>query len=106
MSEPYSGDVRASKWRCGPVTLPVAPDRPICWPGVTCWPTETPMEDRWPYCVYMPSAILITIWLPYAPPQPVDTTVPEPTAWTVVPLAAWKSMPVWEPDDHKELLAL
>src|ERR1044072_5273554 len=51
MSEPYSAVVRASKCRCGPVTLPVAPDRPICWPGVTFWPTETPIEERWPYWV-------------------------------------------------------
>ncbi|CAM5335225.1 hypothetical protein SAURM35S_07040 [Streptomyces aurantiogriseus] len=64
MSEPYSGVVRASKCRCGPVTLPVAPERPIRWPGVTFWPTETLMDDRWPYWVYVPSFIRITTWLP------------------------------------------
>ncbi|CAM5695364.1 hypothetical protein SALBM311S_00972 [Streptomyces alboniger] len=105
MSEPYSALVRASKCRWGPVTLPVAPERPICAPGVTACPTETPMDDRWPYWVYVPSFILITIWLPYDPPQPASTTVPEPTAWTVVPVEAWKSMPVWLPEDHRELLA-
>src|SRR3954468_9558044 len=101
MSEPYSAVVRASKCRCGPVTLPVAPDSPICWPGVTDWPTETPMDDRWPYWVYVPSAILITISLPYDPPQPVSTTVPRPTACTEAPLAAWKSIPVWLPGDPR-----
>ncbi len=39
------------------------------------------------------------------PAQPVETTVPTPTACTGVPVAAWKSMPVWDPEDHRELLA-
>ena len=101
MSEPYSALVRASKCRCGPVELPVEPDRPICWPGVTFWPTETPIDERWPYWVYVPSFILMTTLLPYAPPQPASTTAPEPTRLTSVPEAAWKSMPVWLPEDHR-----
>ena len=40
--------------------------------------------------------------LPYAPPQPASTTVPAPTATTSVPEAAWKSMPVWLPDDQRD----
>ena len=54
----------------------------------------------WPYWVYVPSFILITMLLPYAPPQPASTTVPAPTACTGVPVAAWKSMPVWLPEDQ------
>ena len=56
--------------------------------------------------MYVPSFILITMLLPYAPPQPASTTVPEPTAWTLVPEAAWKSMPVWLPEDHRPPEAL
>ena len=30
-----------AKCRCGPVVKPVLPDRPICWPARTRWPTRT-----------------------------------------------------------------
>ena len=34
---------RTSRWRCGPVMLPVEPTVPICWPALTVSPAETPI---------------------------------------------------------------
>jgi hypothetical protein len=36
----------SDQWRCGPVTLPVAPTVPIRSPGATCRPTVTSMLSR------------------------------------------------------------
>ena len=44
--------------------------------------------------------ILITTLLPNEPPLPASTTLPVATARTSVSQAAWKSMPVWLPEDH------
>ena len=63
-------------------------------PPVTVWPAETPSDERWAYWEYMPSGCRMTTSLPYAPPQPADTTVPGPMDRTLVPEAAWKSAPV------------
>ena len=35
---------QTSKWRCGPVALPVIPIRPTCWPRPTLWPFPTVSE--------------------------------------------------------------
>ena len=39
-----------SKCRCGPVDLPVLPERPIYLPGPTDCPFDTPIVDR---CMYL-----------------------------------------------------
>src|SRR5690349_12977928 len=54
-----SGSIRAvpslaPQWRCGPVTRPVMPARPMRSPLCTASPTATRNSDRWKYIVYSP----------------------------------------------------
>lgn len=95
MSEPKPGPVRTSKCRCGPVLLPVEPERAMRWPATTRCPAFTLSAERWPYWLYLPSACRITTSYPYEPPQPAETTWPAAMALTVVPVDTAKSTPVW-----------
>ncbi len=55
---------RTSRCRCGPVTLPVAPTRPIRWPEVTSWPGLTWIALWWQYHSSVPSSSVSTVRLP------------------------------------------
>ncbi len=43
----YSPFTCTSRCRCGPVTQPVAPERPMIWPCRTLSPSETRRSLRW-----------------------------------------------------------
>ena len=51
------GAGRTSKWRCGPVELPVDPTTPICSPAATNTPSPTVIADGWAYQVFVPSRV-------------------------------------------------
>ncbi len=91
---------RASRCRCGPVTLPVAPTRPICWPCATRARRVVRIADMCAYSDDRPPPWLIWTCWPYGPPVATCETVPAATARTGVPVAAGKSRPVCRPEDH------
>lgn len=45
---------RTSKCRCGPVDLPVEPEREMISPASTVWPTWASRRELWPYKVDSP----------------------------------------------------
>ncbi len=53
--------VWTSRWRWAPVTLPVAPTRPITSPVLTFWPTLTLIDDWWAYQISVPSSRVSTV---------------------------------------------
>src|ERR1044072_789161 len=91
---------RASRWRCGPVTLPVAPTEPTRAPCLMPMPTLAAIADMCAYSDDSPPPWEMVTCLPYGPPLVADLTVPLSTATTVVPVGAGKSRPVCRPLDH------
>src|SRR5262245_27094460 len=88
---------RTSKWRCGPVEIPVLPTSPMTCPGVTTSPTLT---STWLWCPYRVASDVpwsITTQLPYPPQSPATTTIPAAAAWIGVRDSAPKSRPGWKP---------
>ena len=55
---------RTSRWRWGPVVLPVEPTAPMTSPPVTVSPTSTLIADWWQYQSSVPSSSVMMVWLP------------------------------------------
>src|ERR1044072_6897542 len=95
---------RASRWRCGPVTLPVAPTEPTRAPCLMPMPTLAAISDLCAYSDDAPPPWEMVTFLPYGPPLVADLTVPLSTATTFVPVRAGKARPGWRPLAHMRAL--
>src|ERR1044072_1633073 len=76
---------RATRWRCGPVTLPVAPTEPTRAPCLMPMPTLAAIADMCAYSDDSPPPWEMVTCLPYGPPLVADLTVPLSTATNFVP---------------------